>query len=120
MRRGLCGAFRAKRRRTPQRVLTPAIDSRAATSFFAHSLAARDVPAQVYSLRAWPARAARPAPLGVARPDLRIPCVPRDSALLLLHLPPHTPEPWLVSAHNAYSAASVAENAPGTALPNRC
>ena len=50
LRRGLCGAFRAKRRRTPQRVMTLAIDSVAAASFSARSLAARDDPAQTYSL----------------------------------------------------------------------
>ena len=86
-------------------MLTPAIDSTAASSFSAHSLAARDVPAQVYSLRAWPARVARPALLGVALPDLRIPCVLRDSALLPLRLPTHRPRPWLVSAHSVYFAA---------------
>src|SRR3977135_3322023 len=51
LRRGLCGAFRAKRRRTPQRVVTLVIDSTSATSFSAHS-AARGDPAQVYFLSA--------------------------------------------------------------------
>jgi hypothetical protein len=45
--------------RTPQRALTPAIDSTAATSFSVHSLAAIDVPAQAHSLRAWLARLLR-------------------------------------------------------------
>jgi len=115
-RRALCGAFRAKRRRTPQRVLTPAIDSTAATSFSAHSLAARDDPAQAYFLCSWlshgPAYLALPALPEVAPLDLRSPCIRRDSALLPPHLPTHRPVLWLSLAHSACSEAGVAENAP--------
>src|ERR1700676_1593061 len=124
LRRGLCGAFRAKRRRTPQRVLTLVIDSTSATPFSAHSLAARDDPARAYFLPAWLARGAAhlglPGLLEVERPDLRNPCVLRDSVLLPLHPPTHRPRPWLASAHSVYSVASVAENVSGTAPPNRC
>jgi hypothetical protein len=124
LRRGLCGAFRAKRRRTPQRVLRPAIHSTSATSFSAHSLAARDDPPQAYFLRSWlshgAAYLALPALPEVAPLDLRSPCILRDSALLLPHLPTHRPVLWLSLAHSACSAAGVVENAPGTAPPNRC
>src|ERR1700682_89754 len=48
LRRGLCGAFRAKRRWTPQPGLTPAIDSTSAASFSAHNLATMDDPAHPY------------------------------------------------------------------------
>src|SRR5260370_1199326 len=52
LRRGLCGAFRAKRRRTPQRVVTLAIPSISAPSFSAHNLATMDDPSRTYSLPA--------------------------------------------------------------------
>jgi hypothetical protein len=86
LRRGLCGAFRAKRRRTPQRVLTPAIHLTSATSFSAHSLVARDDPTQAYFLRSWlshgAAYLALPTLPELAPLDLRSPRILRDSALL--------------------------------------
>src|SRR6266567_3830797 len=42
LRRGLSGAFRAKRRRRPQRVLTFAFDLATAAFFFPHGLPATD------------------------------------------------------------------------------
>ena len=57
-------------------MVTPVIDSTAATSFAARSLAAMDDPAQAYFLLAWRARGAahvsRPGLLEVERPDLLI------------------------------------------------
>ena len=109
LRRGLCGAFRAQRRRTPQEVMTLAIDSVAAASFSARSLAARDDPAQAYSLPAWLTRDAphlpRLALWVVELPDLRSPCVFRGSALPPRHPPTHRSRPWLASVLNACSAA---------------
>src|ERR1700676_2386399 len=104
LRRGLCGAFRAKRRRTPQRVLTLVIDSTSATPFSAHSLAARDDPHISYFLAGWLARGAahlaRPGLLEVERPDLRTRCVLRDGELLPLHQATHRPRDGLASAQS--------------------
>jgi len=89
----------------PQGVLTPASGFNSATSFSAHSLAAgmilcRLTPTCLAGSRR--AQAARPSRLEVALPDLRTPCVLRDSALLPLR-----------SSHSQTKArACVGPNAP--------
>ena len=104
LRHGLCGAFRAKRRRTPQGVMTLAIDSVSAASFSARSLAARDDLVLAYCLPAWRARGAPhpalPPLLEVVRPDLRSPCVLRESAPRPLHPPTDRSRSWFASVHN--------------------
>src|SRR5258708_37850613 len=109
LRRGLSGAFRVKRRRRPQRVLTFAFDLVTAAFFFPHGLPATDGSGRACFFVAGQARAAAwpllPRPRSAATPDLRTRCVYFYSPPQLLHPPTHRSMPCSVSVRTAGSAA---------------